>query len=103
MNGAMQADTPPPEFSAPSDIAETAYAYANYFEAGFSHEEILLRIAQAFDGKQECGDGIRIVMTPTYARALLELLRSTLARFEAVHEALGHTGADAPPPDDPEY
>ena len=74
-----------------------AYEYANYFEAGFSREEILLRFAQAYDGQQELTDRIRIVMTPSYARALLQLLQTTLARFDAVHEALGHAGGPQEP------
>jgi hypothetical protein len=80
--------------SAPPATGGAVYEYANYFEAGFSREEILLRFAQAYDGQGELIDRIRIVMTPTYARALLQLLQSTLARFEAVHEALRH--ADPP-------
>ncbi|MES2938117.1 MAG: DUF3467 domain-containing protein [Pseudomonadota bacterium] len=79
----------------PPAAAGVAYEYANYFEAGFSREEILLRFAQAYDGQEELTDRIRIVMTPSYARALLHLLQTTLARFEAVHEALEH--AAGPP------
>ncbi len=69
----------------PPDRSGLVYEYANYFEAGFSREEILLRFAQAYEGEKELVDHIRIVMTPTYARALLQLLQSTLARFEAMH------------------
>ena len=73
--------------------AEAGYDYANYFEAGFSHEEILLRFAQAYDGTDRLSNRARIVMTPHYARALLVLLQDTVARFDAVHEALEHAGA----------
>lgn len=91
----MQAGPPSASSSAhlPSGVA---YEYANYFEAGFSREEILLRFAQAYDGHDSLTDRARIVMTPSYARALLLLLQSTLARFEAVHEALHHTGGIHP-------
>ncbi|MBA2675748.1 DUF3467 domain-containing protein [Ramlibacter sp.] len=82
----------------PPATTGVAYEYANYFEAGFSREEILLRFAQAYDGQQELTDRIRIVMTPSYARALLHLLQTTMARFDAVHEALGHHADDAPGP-----
>jgi hypothetical protein len=82
--------------SAPPSTGGAVYEYANYFEAGFSREEILLRFAQAYDGQGELVEHIRIVMTPTYARALLQLLQSTLARFDAVHEALQHADAATP-------
>lgn len=76
----------------PPATGAAGYDYANYFEAGFSREEILLRFAQAYDGMQDQADRARIVMTPHYARALLMLLQGTLARFEAVHQALAHQG-----------
>lgn len=74
--------------------ASGAYAYANYFEAGFSHEEILLRFAQAYDGLAVHDEHARIVMTPRHARALLQLLQGTLARFDAVRQATQRGGAD---------
>ncbi len=80
----MRASTSP-SLVLPPDRSGLVYEYANYFEAGFSREEILLRFAQAYEGEKELVDHIRIVMTPTYARALLQLLQSTLARFEAMH------------------
>ena len=70
-----------------------SYDYANYFEAGFSRDEILLRFAQAYDGATSHADRARIVMTPSYARALLLLLQGTMARFDAVQQ-LFEDGAD---------
>jgi hypothetical protein len=77
----------------PPSTGTAGYDYANYFEVGFSHEEILLRFAQAYDGTQDQTDSARIVMTPRYARALLMLLQGTLARFEAVHQSMEHPAA----------
>lgn len=74
------------------------YVYANYFEAGFSREEILLRFAQAYDGLAVQAEHARIVMTPRYARALLQLLQGTLARFDAVQQALQHADDGDPSP-----
>jgi hypothetical protein len=76
------------------------YAYANYFEAGFSHEEILLRFAQAYDGLAVHDEHARIVMTPRHAHALLQLLQGTLARFEAVRQAT-QRGRDVDPDNEP--
>lgn len=85
--------------AAPADApgpGTAGYAYANYFEAGFSHEEILLRFAQAYDGPAVLSEHARIVMTPRYARALLQLLQGTLARFDAMQQALAHQGGGEP-------
>lgn len=91
---------PEPTDAAPSPDAPPgasgAYAYANYFEAGFSHEEILLRFAQAYDGLAVHDEHARIVMTPRHARALLQLLQGTLTRFEAVRQATLRGGDDDP-------
>lgn len=90
------ADADPEPVPAASPLT-AGYAYANYFEAGFSHEEILLRFAQAYDGPAVLSEHARIVMTPRYARALLRLLQGTLARFDAVQQALAHQGTGGTP------
>ena len=75
-----------------------SYDYANYLEAGFSRDEILLRYAQAYDGATSLADGARIVMTPSYARALLLLLQWTMARFDAVQQRHRRASADTATP-----
>lgn len=87
---ALPASASPPATPAPPLAA--SYDYANYFEAGFSRDEILLRFAQAYDGMEALSERARIVMTPNYARALLMLLQDTVARFDALQQAFEHAG-----------
>lgn len=74
----------PPEASVFGAAAEArGYVYVNQFEVGYSRDEVLLRFAQAYEGAGAQVDQARIIMTPSYARALLQLLDSAMARFES--------------------
>ncbi len=68
------------------------YVYVNQFEVGYSRDEVLLRFAQAYEGAGAQVDQARIVMTPSYARALLQLLGSAIASFESEYGALRPVG-----------
>ncbi len=50
--------------------------YANYFEVGYNAFEFLLDFGQCFPESDNCGPHTRIITTPSYAKALLETLRS---------------------------
>jgi hypothetical protein len=78
-----------------------AYDYANHFEVGVSADEVLLRFAQAYEGVAPQAERACIVMTPAYAKALLELLSEAVADFEAEHGPLRAAGGRVvvqPPP-----
>lgn len=68
------------------------YVYVNQFEVGYSRDEVLLRFAQAYEGAGAQVDQARIIMTPSYARALLQLLDSAMARFESEYGELRPAG-----------
>jgi hypothetical protein len=94
--------------SPPSDIARAGiepdvrgFDYVNHFEVGFGHYEVLLRFAQAFDGMDVQARRTSVVMTPTYAKALLLLLSGAIRRFEAVHGELPVAGDEASNDDAP--
>ncbi len=59
------------------------YDYANQFEIGYSRDEVLLRMAQAYQGEPARARATRVVMTPAYAKALLQLLGEAIAQYEA--------------------
>ena len=69
------------------------YDYANQFEVGFSRDEVLLRMAQAYEGEQARARATRVVMTPAYAKALLQLLAEAMAQYEADFGAVLAAGA----------
>lgn len=69
------------------------YDYANQFEIGYSRDEVLLRMAQAYEGESARVRGTRVVMTPAYAKALLQLLAEAMAQYEADYGAVLAAGA----------
>ncbi len=75
----------------PSDAP--GYDYANQFEIGYSRDEVLLRMAQAYDGERARARATRVVMTPSYAKALLQLLSEAMAQYEADFGAVPAAGA----------
>ncbi len=77
------------------DADPHGFDYVNHFEVGFGHYEVLLRFAQAFDGTDAQARRTSVVMTPAYAKALLQMLSGAISRFEAVHGELPVAGSDA--------
>lgn len=69
------------------------YDYANQFEVGFSRDEVLLRMAQAYQGEDARARGAQVVMTPAYAKALLQLLTEAMAQYESAYGAVLAPGA----------
>jgi len=69
------------------------YQYANQFEVGFSRNEVLLRMAQAYEGEALTqGMPTRVVMTPSYAKALLQLLSEAMQRYETEYGPVTSVG-----------
>jgi hypothetical protein len=56
--------------------------YANYFEVGHSAAEFLLEFGLYHPGDLEPRLHTRIIASPTSAKALLELLRESLERYQ---------------------
>lgn len=55
--------------------------YANYFQVGHNGVEVVLDFGYGYD-EEHATLHTRIVTTPRYAKALLELLRESLGRYE---------------------
>ena len=80
--------------------SSAGYQYANQFEVGFSRNEVLLRMAQAYDGEALThGMPTRVVMTPAYAKALLQLLSESMQRYEAEYGPVTAVGSGVVPQD----
>lgn len=73
------------------------YDYANQFEVGFSRDEVLLRMAQAYEGEGPVARATRVVMTPAYAKALLQLLGEAMAQYESEYGTVPPAGAGVAP------
>lgn len=56
--------------------------YSNYFEVGHNQFEFLLDFGQFYPGNDRPQLHTRIVMSPTYAKALLRTLGESLLRYE---------------------
>lgn len=83
-----------------SEIFSSGYDYANQFEVGFSRDEVLLRLAQSYEGEGLQARPTRVVMTPAYAKALLQLLSEAILRYEAEYGAVLAAGAGVTPPEE---
>ncbi|MGM9480233.1 DUF3467 domain-containing protein [Roseateles sp. NT4] len=84
----------------PAAGASGGYQYANQFEVGFSRNEVLLRMAQAYEGEAIThGMPTRVVMTPSYAMALLQLLSEAMQRYEAEYGPVVPVGSGVVPQD----
>lgn len=59
-----------------------AARYANYFEIGHNAAEFILDIGQAYSPSEERQMHTRIVTSPLYAKALLQLLEKAVERHE---------------------
>jgi hypothetical protein len=56
--------------------------YANYFEVGYNAFEFLLDFGQYYLEKGEASLHTRIITTPSYARALLQILKESIEKYE---------------------
>jgi hypothetical protein len=62
--------------------------YANYFKVGHNAFEFLLDFGQFYSEHGEPQLHTRIITSPVYAKALLELLRESVERYEQAFGAL---------------
>jgi hypothetical protein len=60
--------------------------YANYFAIGFNEQEVIIECGQYYAGDSKPLIHTRLVTTPTYAAALLELLRTTSTQHRFHHD-----------------
>ena len=56
--------------------------YANYFKVGHNAVEFIIDFGQYYPGSQEAELYTRIVTNPVYAKALLEILKDSITRYE---------------------
>jgi uncharacterized protein DUF3467 len=56
--------------------------YANYFEIGHTAFEVVIDFGQTYEGSAQAPCHTRIVMSPVYARALLETLADALKTYK---------------------
>jgi Protein of unknown function (DUF3467) len=62
--------------------------YANYFKVGHNAFEFLLDFGQFFPENGEVQFHTRIIIAPTYAKALFELLRGSIDQHEQTFGAI---------------
>lgn len=62
---------------------DAAGSYANYFEVGHTAFEFVLDFGEAYAGADARPCHTRIVTSPVYVLALLEVLKKSVADFES--------------------
>ncbi len=56
--------------------------YANHFEIGHNALEFILDFSQSYDVTEEAELCTRVVTSPSYAKALLQVLEKAITQFE---------------------
>lgn len=68
--------------------------YANYFKVGYNAVEFLLDCGQFYPEGKEAGLHTRIITSPIYAKALLELMRESIDRYEETFGRIAEEGGE---------
>lgn len=63
-------------------IEEPVARYANFFQVGHNAYEVVVEFGQHYEGSSQPQIHTRIVTAPSYAKALLGLLRTAIAEYE---------------------
>ena len=66
----------------PQDTGQLEARYANYFKVGHNAVEFLLDFGQFHSDSGKAQLHTRIITSPIYAKALLEIIRESLDRYE---------------------
>ena len=72
----------------PQDTGPLEAWYANYFKVGHNAVEFLLDFGQFYSESENAWLHTRIITSPIYAKALLELLRKSIDRYEQIFGAV---------------
>jgi hypothetical protein len=73
---------------APANLKSLEAHYANYFEIGFNLHELVMDFGQFYEPNATPTLHTRIVTSPAYATALLELLGNVLAELNRKFKTL---------------
>jgi hypothetical protein len=76
------------EDKATEGIGATEGRYANYFKVGHNAFEFLLDFGQFYPESQRASFHTRIITSPIYAKALLEILRVSIDGYEQTFGAI---------------
>lgn len=71
--------------------------YANYFEVGHNAVEFLLDVGQFYAESDRAQVHTRIIMSPTYAKALLRTLEESLLCYEQTFGSIEDSNRPAAP------
>jgi Protein of unknown function (DUF3467) len=69
--------------------------YANYFAVGHNAFEFVLDFGQRYPSEQEAETYTRIITTPSYAKAFMETLVSSITRYEVEFGGIASAQVDS--------
>lgn len=69
----------------PPTIVRSEGRYSNYFRVGYNAFEFLVDFGQAYADDDSSELHTRIIIAPSYAKALSELLIESLRQYEAIN------------------
>ena len=62
--------------------------YANFFAVGYNAHEFIFDFGQHYSENDQAELHTRIITSPTYAKALFELLHQSIAEYEDAHGSI---------------
>lgn len=71
--------------------------YANYFEVGHNAVEFIVDFGQLYEESKDAKIHTRIVTSPMYAKALMEVLEESLSQFDEHVELSDMESTQQPP------
>lgn len=81
----------------PGNNASPESRYSNYVEIGFNAFEFLVAFGQVYSESEQPQTHTRIVMSPHYAKSLLETLQKSLSQYDDNYGALVNTETTSGP------
>lgn len=73
------------EFSPSHEVATLEGRYANHIQIGHNLHEFVIDFGQLYVGNGEAHFHTRIIVTPIYAKAFLDVLKKSIDQYERNH------------------
>ena len=78
-----------PDFEAPRKNERVEGKYANYFEVGHNAYEFVIDFGQHYSENEDAELCTRVILSPAYAKDLLEILRNSIKQHEKSFGVIG--------------
>jgi hypothetical protein len=85
-----------PEHDPPKTPDRLEGKYANYFAVGYNDCEFVIDCGQSYSENASPAFYARIITGPAYAKALLKLLKDSIAAYESTYGSISEKTCETP-------